>query len=178
MLDMYGYHDSSNDLDLLALENDLKAAFASAESAPVKEGPKYKYVDDVTPFPKHNRFGTKTSVHIFNELPVIKFDDGIRADRPKYIVREDGELDFWNEVRGFFVANENHGVIVHDLPKFELPSEDGVHYIDATEKDLDSHSDWVYNPVVGDRIVTSDYKVHVVIGFNHHEGSTVYGDIR
>jgi hypothetical protein len=94
-------------------------------------------------------------------------------------VREDKELDFWNEVRGFFVANENNGVIVHDIPKFELPTEDGVRYIDATERDPDSITSWVYSPVVGDRIVTSDYKVYVVIGFNHHDGSaSVYGNIR
>jgi hypothetical protein len=180
MLDIYGYMDNSNDLDLLALKKSLDdAGIVFAEPTLVKEQPGYKFVDNVVPFPKHNRFGLMTTIHVFNELPVIKHNDGIRADQPRYIVREDKELDFWNEVRGFFVANGNRGVMVYDLPKFELPTEDGVRYIDATERDPDSITSWAYNPVVGDRIVTSDYKVYVVIGFNHHDGSaSVYGNVR
>jgi hypothetical protein len=183
MLDIYGYMDNSNDLDLLALKKSLDdAGIVFAESTVVKEQPGYKFVDNVVPFPKHNRFGLMTRIHIFNELPVIKYDDGIRADLPKYIVREEKELDFWNEVRGFFVANENNGVIVHDIPKFELPTEDGVHYIDATEKDLDSLIGWAYNPVVGDRIIMPDYKVYTVIGFNHSSsaggGATISFDVQ
>lgn len=179
MLNIYGYMDNSNDLDLLAFEKSLdNAGIVFTEPAPVKEQPGYKFVDKVVPFPKRNRFGLSTRIHIFNELPMIKFDDEFRADEPRFIVREDGELDFWNEIRGYFVANEKGGVIVHDIPKFELPAEDGVRYIDATNKDLDSVTGWAYNPVVGDRIVTSDYKVYVVIGFTHHDGATVYGDIR
>lgn len=130
------------------------------------EQPGYKFVDDVVPFPKYYH-GLKTTLHVFNELPVVDDDNEFVADLPKYIVREDKELDFWNEIRGFFVANENNGVIVHDIPKFELPTEDGVYYIDATEKDLDSIIGWAYNPVVGDRIIMPDYKVYTVIGFNN-----------
>ena len=168
MLDIYGYMDNSNDPDLLALKKSLDdAGIVFAEPTPVKEEPVYKFVDKIVPFPKHNRFGLMTTIHVFNELPVIKYNDGIRADQPRYIVCEDKELDFWNEVRGFFVANGNRGVMVHDLPKFELPTEDGVHYIDATEKDLDSIIGWAYNPVVGDRIIMPDYKVYTVIGFNN-----------
>jgi hypothetical protein len=141
------------------------------------EQPGYKFVDNVVPFPKHNCFGLMTRIHIFNELPVINHDNEFVADLPKYIVREEKELDFWNEVRGFFVANENNGVIVHDIPKFELPTEDGVRYIDATEKDLDSLSGWVYNPVVGDRIIMPDYKVYTVIGFNHSSSAGVEATI-
>lgn len=176
MLDIYGYIHNSIDSD--TFEKFIEDAGIELVG-PTPEPPIYKFVDKVVPFPKHNSFGLKTSLHVFNELPIIKFHDEFKADQPRYIVREDKELDFWNEIRGFFVANENDGVIVHDIPEFELPTEDGVHYVDATEKDLDSLSGWAYNAVVGDRIITSDYKVYVVIGFNHYSGGAdVYFDVR
>ena len=177
MLDIYGYIHNSIDTD--TFEKFIEdSGIELVNPTSVKEQPGYKFVDNVVPFPKHNRFGLSTRIHIFNELPMIKFDDEFRANMPKFIVREDGELDFWNEIRGYFVANEKGGVIVHDMPKFELPAEDGVRYIDATNRDLDSVTGWAYNPVVGDRIITSDYKIYVVIGFNHHDGSaSVYGNV-
>lgn len=176
MLDIYGYIHNSIDTD--TFEKFIEDAGIELVD-PAPEPPSYKFVDKVVPFPKHNRFGSKTSLHVFNEMPLINLDDEFRANQLRYIVREDKELDFWNEIRGFFVANENGGVIVHDVPEFELPTEDGVRYVDATEKDLDSLSGWAYNAVVGDRIVTSDYKVYTVIGFNHSSGeATVYGDVQ
>ena len=99
------------------------------------------------PFPLGNRFNTRTGIWLCDEVP------------GDLLVEEEVELDFWNEVSGWFHSNNNHKV--YDSRKetnFEIPEDVCIEPSKPCIGSWEAH-------VVGDRIVTADYKVYKVYGF-------------
>ena len=117
----------------------------------------------VPAIPRTNRFRMRTNVILMDEVP------------RSVIVEEDTcyNLDFWNEIEGFFIANRGRIADFRDTD-WEVP-----------ELEMKGRSEFARNSdgsplfVVGDRIVTPDYRVYKVYGFNHKSGGAdIYFNIK
>lgn len=114
------------------------------------------------PIPRANRFGIKLSVFVHDEVPNDLF------------VRKEKTLDFWNEIEGFFVANESAGRTIYDCRQtdWEIPC------VRTKNADGISIGDSYTMHAVGDRIVDKNYDVWVVEGFITSSGSDIYFDVK
>jgi hypothetical protein len=114
------------------------------------------------PFPLGNRFNIKTGIWLHDSVP------------ENLVVKEEFNLDFWNEISGWFHSNVTIGHPVYDARKdssFEIPE-------DIQPKEPVGIGSWECH-VVGDRIITPDYKVYKVYGFvNSSGGSNIYFNIK
>lgn len=125
--------------------------------------------------PKRNRFGISNSVFMMDTIPEIKCTNSNPVVvKAKYLVEKELELDFWNEISGFFHSNEKSKIQFYDYrtENWEIPTDITIYRRGSV---ADS-----YIPIsVGDRIIDSNYSVYKVIGFINHDGSSDhYFDIK
>lgn len=121
---------------------------------------------DIKPIPSCNRFGMSNCIFLMDSIPEVTPSGLHAATHKKYIVEEDVELDFWNDISGFFHSNDNAGISIYDYrsTNWEIPSDITIRGVGS----IDSK----YIPIsVGDRIVDSNYKVYKVVGFFNSNGS-------
>lgn len=111
------------------------------------------------PFPHNRRQRLCTRIIVVEEIP------------KKYHVKKMYDLDFWNDISGFFHANVEYGHKVIDTTNgmVEIPND-----IETAYQSVDSS---FFLVAAGDYFVTKDYEVYRCYGWdNSSGGSEIYFD--
>ena len=79
----------------------------------------------------------------------------------KYLYKKVGQLDFWNDISGWFHSNYNYGHTIYDLTDncIEIPN-------DIQKKTTE------YIAVAGDHVIDEDYNIYIIYGWTLENGSS------
>ena len=118
---------------------------------------------------RYESFKHNTRQRLRTGIVLMKKEDLLSS---KYLYKKVDQLNFWNEISGWFHSNADHKI--YDLAEggIEIPPD-----LSVTRKILDSSSLHGYFAVAGDHIVDEDYNVYVIYGWNNSDsGSEIYFD--
>jgi len=114
---------------------------------------------------------------MFKSFPDYKDNLGRTTLRTNVILMDDpesdkrigvskvGELDFWNDISGFFHSNKNHRVYNFNNASVEIPDD-----IEVTH--FNRHGGLVDGFTIGSVIIDQEYNVYVVHSFHSASGGS------
>ena len=123
--------------------------------------------DDIMKPIEHNRrHGLVTPIIVVNDVERYK-----PTKRSGLFLKEMGQLDFWNEISGWFHANINDTIphpvyVTKDATDVEIPADIVPRYWDGEQGSLTS-------PIVaGAYVIDKEYKLYRVYGWVNCDGSS------